>query len=173
MAPRNNNSASGEDATVALSAGDVKMIDAVLKGCLPSSKPIPANWEVIAKQVDLKDGKSARERFRQVCKKHQWFENTVDDPATPSPSPKKRAASQMITTPTREQTMNPSSGEEGDVKGTPAKKRKTTPGKKRRAANTKKTPKVKTETELESFDADVMQGSGDGIFDAMFGPDEA
>ncbi|OTA97575.1 hypothetical protein M434DRAFT_248226 [Hypoxylon sp. CO27-5] len=172
MAPKkNDNSTSGEDTIVSLTAVDIKIIDAVLKGCLPTSKPIPTNWEVIAKQVDLKDGRNARERFRQVCKKHQWFENTVDDPATPSPSPKKRGATQMLATPTPERMVNPSSGEEGDVKGTPAKKRKTTPGKKRQAANTRKIPKVKTE--LDSFDADVTQGGGDGIFDSMFGPDEA
>ncbi|KAI0835455.1 hypothetical protein F5Y06DRAFT_276310 [Hypoxylon sp. FL0890] len=167
---KNNNSASGEDATVILTAADVKLIDAVLKSCLPSSKPVPTDWEAIAKQTNLKDGKSVRERFRQVCKKHKWFEATVDDPNSPSPSPKKRAVSQMFPTPSPEEMVNPGSGEEGDVKGTPSKKRKTSPVKKRRPSNIKKAAKVKTE--LDGLEDNNVQDD-EAEFAAMFGQDEA
>ncbi|KAI1408281.1 hypothetical protein F5Y13DRAFT_204974 [Hypoxylon sp. FL1857] len=170
MAPKNNNSSSSEDATVGFTTSDAKIIDTVLKSCLPTAKPNPSNWEEVAKQADLKDGKSARERFRQICKKHQWFETSAKDPATPSPSPKKRAASQMITTPTSEQMANPGSGEEGDAKGTPTKKRKAAPAKKRQTPNTKKAAKVKTET--ESFETDDFKDDG-AAFTTIFDHDEA
>ncbi|KAI1140898.1 hypothetical protein F5Y05DRAFT_290512 [Hypoxylon sp. FL0543] len=174
MAPQKNNNAvsGGEDIAVNLSTGDVKLLDAVLKGCAHTSKPNPTNWEAISKQLDLKDSKSARERFRQVCKKHHWFEATAEEPVTPTPSPKKRAAREMIPTPTPEDMVNPTSGEEGDVKATPSKKRKTTPVKKRQASGAKKTAKVKAEAETDSFEADAVRGA-EGVPNVMFDLDEA
>ncbi|KAL7621038.1 hypothetical protein AAE478_008350 [Parahypoxylon ruwenzoriense] len=120
---------SGEDGAIALTPGDVKMIDVVLKNSGPASKPNGANWTKIVEQLELKDAKSAKERFRQVCKKYQWFESEEASPgAAAAPPSKKRAA------PRRTAKDAEGADDADDVEGPPAKKRKAngTPVKKAR-----------------------------------------
>ncbi|KAI1081317.1 hypothetical protein F5B20DRAFT_535616 [Whalleya microplaca] len=124
MPPKKADGTSVEDGAPALTAGDVKMIDVVLKNCSAAAKPTLANWDKIVSQLNLKDTKSAKERFRQVCKKYQWFEGSGNaeeggasgaTPFTPSPRVRKSAS--------KRSALNLSSAGSGD-EGSPLKKRK-------------------------------------------------
>ncbi|OTA98936.1 hypothetical protein M426DRAFT_97070 [Hypoxylon sp. CI-4A] len=171
MAPKkteNNESASGEKGLFTLTPGEQKLIDAVLKESPSTVKASLCNWAIVAGKLEMKNAKVAQERFRQVCKKFQWFEGTATDagtdtdPITPTSSPKKRTASQALD----QQLLTPGSGEEADVKSTPAKRVK-------RAPKAKKAAPVKTEateakTEMKSPVSNPRSDDGaDRLDDAL------
>ncbi|KAI1460193.1 hypothetical protein F4805DRAFT_455133 [Annulohypoxylon moriforme] len=118
--------ASGEAIGKPLSALDSKIINAILKHCLESAKPTPVVWENVRKELDFKTVEVTRERYRQLCKKHHWFEGNKDQASTPTSSPKKRGSIHVDTTPVQENgTASVTSGWEADVNSpTPVKKRK-------------------------------------------------
>ncbi|KAI2472256.1 hypothetical protein F4781DRAFT_428508 [Annulohypoxylon bovei var. microspora] len=126
-----------------LTLNDSKIINVILRHCSASSKPTSASidWEAVIQNLDFKTAESARERFRQLCKKHNWFESNKD-PSTASSTPKKRAASQAFPAlfPKEEETTSPRSDCEADVNSpvTPIKKRKF--GKFNRKMTKEKTP---------------------------------
>lgn len=77
MAPKSSNAENGGEATMSiLSARDAKLITVALKS-LPSNVKSAVNFDVIVSEMGLKDTKCARESFRQLCKKHGWFEADV------------------------------------------------------------------------------------------------
>ncbi|KAI2634998.1 hypothetical protein GGS26DRAFT_534916 [Hypomontagnella submonticulosa] len=124
MPPKKSDAASGENAIPTLTGGDVKMIDTILKNCSPLAKPTPMDWDIVAKQLDLKNVHSAKERFRQICKKYNWFQQTADSATlTSTPSTPAKGANSHVKS-VRRHPMSPRSGDEADAKGTPAKKRK-------------------------------------------------
>ncbi|KAL7627650.1 hypothetical protein AAE478_001843 [Parahypoxylon ruwenzoriense] len=178
MSPKKNDPAAAaggasEYGGLALTAGDVKMIDAVLKNCGPGAKPSPAqvNWEKIAQDLEFKNIKVAQTRFGQVCKKYHWFgdqggQNQQQQPVTPSSSPRKPAARRSAA----KRAMSPVSDEDVDldVEGaTPTKKRKV-----RGAAA--KSPKVKTEPEIldRSVSHDSAAVADEADWMCEFNPDE-
>ncbi|KAH7040556.1 uncharacterized protein B0I36DRAFT_344283 [Microdochium trichocladiopsis] len=64
---------------------------------LPPSAKTQGDWAKVAEKAGLKDEKSARESFRQLCKKHGWYEaapgsgDQAGAGATPAKAPRKRA----------------------------------------------------------------------------------
>ncbi|KAI1852666.1 hypothetical protein JX266_002207 [Neoarthrinium moseri] len=87
-----NGDATGSDGSaVTLTEAEIKLMSVVLKLSGPGSKPNP-NWDTVATEMGLKDNKSSRERFRQVCKKQGWFE-AEEAPVTPANRSAKRKAS--------------------------------------------------------------------------------
>ncbi|RYP48588.1 hypothetical protein DL768_005543 [Monosporascus sp. mg162] len=86
MAPKKTGNGA-ETESINLSARDVKMITLALKSLPPSVKS-GINYDAIVAEFGQKDVRSARECFRQLCKKHGWFEGgeAADGPSTPAPS---------------------------------------------------------------------------------------
>ena len=86
-----------EDAAT-LSARDMNLLTLYLQS-LPATAKAQGDWTWIADKAGLKDEKSARESFRQLCKKHGWSENASGDNnngdaasgTTPAKTPRKRA----------------------------------------------------------------------------------
>lgn len=102
MPPKKDTTATnGTEGAATLSARDMNLITLYLQS-LPSSAKAQGDWIWIAEKAGLKDDKSARECFRQLCKKHGWFENASGNNngdgtaaasgATPVKTPRKRAA---------------------------------------------------------------------------------
>jgi hypothetical protein len=52
-----------------LTDGENRFLQAVLHSTLG---PINADWAQVAQEMSLKDGKCARERWRQICGRHGW-----------------------------------------------------------------------------------------------------
>ncbi|KAI1204899.1 uncharacterized protein F4807DRAFT_465266 [Annulohypoxylon truncatum] len=88
------NNASGEAVDNSLPTIDSEIINVILKNCLQSAKPTAVMWEAVREELEFKTVEVARERFRQLCKKHHWFEGSIgndnNDFSTPAPTPKKR-----------------------------------------------------------------------------------
>ncbi|KAI0009813.1 hypothetical protein F4779DRAFT_580110 [Xylariaceae sp. FL0662B] len=152
MPPKKTDGAPAEDGIPSLTAGDVKMIDMILKNSAPEAKPNAVNWTKVVSQLNLKDMKSAKERFRQVCKKYQWFEGSGNAeeggggfngggsaPVTPSPRARKTANKRLAS----------DLADAGSEDGGSAKKRRMTP------KSAAKTGKVKAEA--------TKEGEGDGL----------
>ncbi|KAI5867529.1 hypothetical protein GGS23DRAFT_548752 [Durotheca rogersii] len=81
----------GGDGASQITAVELKILNVIFKNCDATSKPRLTDWDGIAKPLDMKDGKSAKERFRQICKKMGWFENKEGADQQATPSRKKRA----------------------------------------------------------------------------------
>ncbi|KAI0384301.1 hypothetical protein F5Y04DRAFT_226647 [Hypomontagnella monticulosa] len=161
MPPKKADAAPGENATPTLTGGDVKMIDTILKNCGPSAKPAPTDWDHVAKLLDLKNTHVAKERFRQICKKYDWFQpkaGSATAGSTPS-TPVKGAANSRVRS-ARKHPMSPRSGDEADAKGTPVKKRS-------RSIKAEKVPEIKIEPDLPS--AYHLGASDDDDDNKMFG----
>ena len=52
-----------------LTDGENRFLQAVLRSILG---PINADWNLVAQEMKLKDGKCARERWRQIRGRHGW-----------------------------------------------------------------------------------------------------
>ncbi|KAI0883927.1 uncharacterized protein GGS22DRAFT_166447 [Annulohypoxylon maeteangense] len=116
-----------EVADNSLSSNDAKIINVILKHCIESARPTSVIWENVCKELNFKTAEVARERYRQLCKKHHWFEGSKDNMPTPTTSPKKRAPNQAATSqlPKENGATSATSGWEADVNSsTPVKKRK-------------------------------------------------
>ncbi len=75
MAPQKTN-ADSQDGDISLNARERRMMNLALK-LLPPITKTTINFEAFVAEFGQKDVKSARECFRQLCKKHGWFEGTV------------------------------------------------------------------------------------------------
>ncbi|KAI1084488.1 hypothetical protein F5B20DRAFT_593571 [Whalleya microplaca] len=139
-----NNGAAGDEGGVPLTTPEYKLLDALLKH---AAKPQNINWEAVATAAHFANAKSAKDRFRQVCKKYNWFEDTeaataqdaAAADATPKKTPAKRA--RKATKPTSED----SAALGDDEAESPVKKRKISP--KKTAPKEGKQPDAKTEME--------------------------
>ncbi|RYO93426.1 hypothetical protein DL766_000816 [Monosporascus sp. MC13-8B] len=135
MAPKKTENGT-ETETVGPSARDVKMMTLALKS-LPPSVQSGINYDIIVAEFGQKDVKSARECFRQLCKKHGWFEGInslspeeeqlfdTDGPSTPAPStpgPKKTPAKRSTV-----KTRPAADDGEADLDESPTKKLKRNP----------------------------------------------
>lgn len=63
-----------ENGESGLTATESRFVKALFENM--SSKP-DADWDQVAKAVELKDAKCAKERFRQICKRHDWYGGTA------------------------------------------------------------------------------------------------
>ncbi|RYP60313.1 hypothetical protein DL769_008173 [Monosporascus sp. CRB-8-3] len=126
MAPKKTENGA-ETGAVSLSARDVKMVTLALKSLPPSVKS-GINYDIIVAEFGQKDVKSAKECFRQLCKKHGWFEGgeAAVGPSIPAPStpgPKKTPAKRSTAKKAR-----PAAGDdEADLDESPTKKPKRNP----------------------------------------------
>ncbi|KXJ96997.1 hypothetical protein Micbo1qcDRAFT_170747 [Microdochium bolleyi] len=116
--------AAAGDAGPTLSARDMNLLTLYLQTLPPSAKA-QGDWTLVAEKAGLKDEKSARESFRQLCKKYGWFEAAAggtDQTATaaaPVKTPRKRA------TPKSKKAAAAAEGnDDGGVPETPTKKQK-------------------------------------------------
>ncbi|KAF3068982.1 hypothetical protein GL218_08205 [Daldinia childiae] len=79
-----------------LTARDIEIIDTILQACPPHSKP-KIDWTTVAPKLGLKNEPSAKETFRILCKKRNWF-TAIDSESKPEPksslNPRKEAAAQ-------------------------------------------------------------------------------
>ncbi|KAI0008456.1 hypothetical protein F4779DRAFT_641821 [Xylariaceae sp. FL0662B] len=131
MAPKKDtqptNGSAENDGGVPLTSPEFNLLDAVLKHA--AMKP-DVNWGAVAETAHFAGAKSARDRFRQVCKKHNWFEGAeatpVSDAATTAPdaTPKKSPAKRA-----RKAKSEDSAALGDDEAETPGKKRKIAPKK--------------------------------------------
>ncbi|RYP90247.1 hypothetical protein DL770_003616 [Monosporascus sp. CRB-9-2] len=126
MAPKKTGNGT-ETESISLSAHDVKMMTLALK-TLPPSVKSGINYDVIVAEFGQKDVKSAKECFRQLCKKHGWFEGgeAADGPSTPAPS-----TPGLKKTPAKRSTVKKArpaaDDDEADLDESPTKKLKRNP----------------------------------------------
>ncbi|KAI1763267.1 hypothetical protein GGR53DRAFT_467568 [Hypoxylon sp. FL1150] len=90
MAPKKTAANTGENVSGTPNA-DFRILDTVLKACTFDDKPKSMNFNYIAKQLGFKNSATARERWRQVCKKNNWYCAT-DSNAAASPASRDVAA---------------------------------------------------------------------------------
>ncbi|KAI1645075.1 uncharacterized protein F4817DRAFT_344866 [Daldinia loculata] len=79
-----------------LTPRDTEIIDTILQACPPHAKP-KIDWTTVAHKLGLKNEPSAKETFRILCKKRNWFTATDSQSKSESKSslsPKKEAATQ-------------------------------------------------------------------------------
>ncbi|KAK7962489.1 uncharacterized protein PG986_003314 [Apiospora aurea] len=75
-APKKNTD-NGDASGPAISGVNWKLIDAVFKSCPANAKP-NLDWNALAVITGHKNGKSARDSFRQACDKFGWFKAEED-----------------------------------------------------------------------------------------------
>ncbi|KAI5918966.1 hypothetical protein F4810DRAFT_714942 [Camillea tinctor] len=86
--------ANGDAGKRVVTDNDMKILISVFSHATASSKPVVVDWDHCASELNLKSGKTARDRFNQIINKYQLF--TVNQESDPG---KKMAAAK--TTPTK------------------------------------------------------------------------
>ncbi|KAI6090702.1 hypothetical protein F4821DRAFT_22691 [Hypoxylon rubiginosum] len=81
MPPKKAAATAGENAPDVPNAADFRILDTILKACTFDDKPKSIDFDSIAKQLGFKNSAVARERWRQVCKKNNWYSATETDAA--------------------------------------------------------------------------------------------
>ncbi|KAI1662926.1 hypothetical protein F4813DRAFT_342374 [Daldinia decipiens] len=80
-----------------LTPRDTEVIDTILQACPPDMKPKISDWDTIAHRLGFKTAASAKETFRILCKKREWFSPTDSQSESgfkSSSIPQKEAATQ-------------------------------------------------------------------------------
>ncbi|KAK7755700.1 hypothetical protein SLS62_002311 [Diatrype stigma] len=145
MPPKKTDNGNEGEAAPGFTDREAKMATLALK-LLPESAKKSINFEVFVTEFGQKDVKSARECFRQACKKHGWFEGADGTRSPAQATPKK--------SPVKRQRGRAPDDDDGDfdIEETPTKKRKTAS---KKAAVKKSEPIVSTD---DDDLADFMDG---------------
>ncbi|KAI1086252.1 hypothetical protein F5B19DRAFT_174689 [Rostrohypoxylon terebratum] len=97
MAPEKANNGTNNPQESAICIGDCKILNSILKHCLPNAKPTSILWEGVCRELGFKNYRVGKDRFAQLCKKYHWFLAVKDDTASAESSPSKPKAAAHAT----------------------------------------------------------------------------
>ncbi|KAI0161018.1 hypothetical protein GGR52DRAFT_156104 [Hypoxylon sp. FL1284] len=118
MPPKKAAANSADNASDTPNSTDFRILDAVLKACTLADKPKSIDFDLIAKQIGLKNSASAKERWRQICKKYKWYAASDPNTAASSAGEMAPAAAAKLNVITRK-TMREEEKENGASTGRP------------------------------------------------------
>lgn len=124
MPPKKNTETAAEGGAhgIEFTAGEMKLLDAIFKKCSADAKPKPnAEFEDIAQEIGMKNGKVVSDRYRQILNKFGWF--LVEGPSSGVAAKKTPGSRKKKAAPVTGANID---DEEATLEETPTKKRKVT-----------------------------------------------